>query len=177
MHKLRYGLLTSPSTRHMVYQIHPNYDSAHERRQILLHVLNFLFDKYPNLYTLTGTNQDGFVTNKLTNQTFDIKSFEPLDLCSRLTNDDFNIVRKVDGEYRLIASTTLLPAAWKLEDKIGSTILQLHAPVTLWEQKLSERVFKAFDRIIDKTIDTHSRDNMFVQMSSNLFTREPHDIY
>ena len=177
MHKLRYGLLTDPSTRYKVYQIHPNYDVRHESRQTFLLVLNFLLKKHPNLFTLTGTNHDGFVTNKLTNQTFDIKSFEPLDLCSRLTNDDFNIVRKVDGYYRLIASTTLLPAAWKLEDKIGYKISDLHGPVPLWEEKLAKRVYNAFDDIINKTRDTHSRDNMFVQMSSNLFTREPHEIY
>ena len=177
IHKQRYSLLTNPSTRQMVYQIHPNYDVRHETRQTFLLVLNFLLEKHPNLFTLTGTNYDGVVTNKLTNQTFDIKSFEPLDLCSRLTNDDFNIVKKIDGHYRLLASTTIFPAGWILEDKIGYKISDLHLPVPNWQRKLAGRVSNSFDSIIDQILDTSSRDNMFVQMSSHLFTRRSDEIY
>lgn len=44
------------------------------------------------------------------------------------------------GEYELKASATLFPAGWKLQERIGTSMANLHRPVPGWKEKLGGSV-------------------------------------
>jgi hypothetical protein len=56
--------------------------------------------------------------------------------------EDFNILLKNQetGEYELKASATLFPAGWKLQERIGTSMANLHKPVPGWKEKLGGSV-------------------------------------
>jgi hypothetical protein len=53
--------------------------------------------------------------------------------------EDFNILMKdpVTGEYQLQASATLFPAGWELQERIGTSLANLHAPVPGWGEDMA----------------------------------------
>jgi hypothetical protein len=56
--------------------------------------------------------------------------------------EDFSLLMKhpITGEYHLQASATLFPAGWRLQERIGTSMANLHAPVPNWEEKLGRMV-------------------------------------
>jgi hypothetical protein len=126
-----------------VLQCLPGSEAAcHE---LLDHVTSFLAERYPQSFTIS---QDGKnIINHLTNETFLLGAAnpEPLETATRLAMEDFNVlVKDEEGSYRLLASATLFPAGWKLEERIGGTMADLHAPVPKWQEKLGSNV----DRLV-----------------------------
>lgn len=59
--------------------------------------------------------------------------------------EDFNILlcdpeSEDPEEWKLMASATLFPAGWKLQERIGCSMAVLHAPVPGWKEKLGKSV-------------------------------------
>jgi len=104
-------------------------------------VTAFLTTRFPQHFTLShNKNNEPIIQNHLTDETFNIgpNCENPLATAARLAMEDFNILMKdeVTGEYNLQASATLFPAGWKLEERIGTSMENLHKPVPQWQEKL-----------------------------------------
>ena len=144
-HFLRCNLLCTH--RPQVIQCLPGSESAcHE---VLSLVTSFLSSRFPQHFTLTNlTLSSGEVPaihNHLTQETFTVGQQNcpnPLEIAAKLSMEDFNILLKNQetGEYELKASATLFPAGWKLQERIGTSMANLHKPVPGWKEKLGGSV-------------------------------------
>ena len=65
-----------------------------------------------------------------------------METAARLAMEDFSILEKDPrtGEYLIMASATLFPAGWQLQEKIGTSMANLHSPVPGWQEKLGAAV-------------------------------------
>lgn len=71
----------------------------------------------------------------------------PLIQISRLTQEDWIILQKPDGESEHIATAGLLcfPASWTLSEKIGRPLTRIHKPVPGYAGDIARRVQRMFD--------------------------------
>jgi hypothetical protein len=140
-HFLRCSLLCTK--RPQVLQCLPGSDVAcHE---VLSLVTSFLSSRFPQHFTLTTMSSGPAIHNHLTNEIFPIgqqNCLNPLEIAAKLSMEDFNILIKDSetGEYHLQASATLFPAGWKLQERVGTSMANLHAPVPEWKEKLGGSV-------------------------------------
>lgn len=138
-HNIRSRLLSDHLSS--VLQCLPGSESAcHE---VLSAVTSFLTSRYPYMFRFTGSGRRKMIQNLQTGESFPVENNpRPLETAARLAMEDFNLLIKdpINGEYRLQASATLFPAGWKLEDRIGYTLTELHCPVPAWKDKLGSHV-------------------------------------
>jgi hypothetical protein len=71
-------------------------------------------------------------------------ALHPLDLCGRLVQEDFCLLRATDGPYRLVGATLCSPSRWRLADKIGRPLAAIHAPVPGYHETLERPVDRFF---------------------------------
>lgn len=121
-----------------VVQCLPGSEAAcHE---VLSLAVEFLTTRFPHHFTL----KDDVIYNHIVNESFFVgpECSNPMEVAARLAMEDFNILVKnpESGEYHLQASATLFPAGWKLQERIGTTMANLHAPVPGWKEKLGGSV-------------------------------------
>lgn len=172
-HFLRCHLLCTK--RPQVLQTLPGSEAACQ--EVLSLVVTFLSSRFPQHFTLTTTSLEGpAIHNHLTNEIFPIGQQNcpnPLEIAAKLSMEDFNILVKNQetGEYELKASATLFPAGWKLQERIGTSMANLHRPVPGWKEKLGGSVNRYFDHLSPKTC--MERTNLFIQTTSDLFQDSP----
>ncbi len=68
----------------------------------------------------------------------------PLDLAGRLVQEDLCLMAPADGTYRLIAASLCFPARWRLADKIGRPMAEIHDPVPGFNARLARPVDRFF---------------------------------
>ncbi|KAE9377073.1 hypothetical protein N431DRAFT_331950 [Stipitochalara longipes BDJ] len=153
-------------------------DSLEACYEVLSIVTSFLSSRFPQHFTLTTMSSGGgpAIHNHLTNEIFPIGLHNcpnPLEIAAKLSMEDFNILMKNSetGEYHLQASATLFPAGWKLQERIGTSMANLHAPVPRWNEKLGGNVNRYFDHLSPKT--SMERTNLFIQTTPDLFQDVP----
>ncbi|EKD15870.1 uncharacterized protein L3040_003271 [Drepanopeziza brunnea f. sp. 'multigermtubi'] len=170
-HTLRLQLLSSCQPD--VVQMLPGSEPAcHE---LLKTVTSFLSSRFPQHFTIASSPSGPEIVNRLTNEVYPIgpSCANPLEVAAKLSMEDFNIlVRSPEtGEYHLQASATLFPAGWKLQERIGTSMANLHRPVPGWNQKLGPCVNRYFDHLSHKT--AMERTNVFIQTTPHLFQDAP----
>jgi len=110
--------------------------------ELLEEMAAYLSERYPSLFSLettTTTTTDAgkeirLLKNLATNEEFDVCSLtrngekeDPMTLCARLVQDDLAIMMEgEDGQYYLLAGAILLAGFWKLEDKFGMGLSEIH---------------------------------------------------
>jgi hypothetical protein len=138
-HNIRSHLLSDHLSS--VLQCLPGSEPAcHEALSV---VTSFLTSRYPYMFKISGSGRRKLIHNLQTGESFQVENNpRPLETAARLAMEDFNLLIKDpgNGEYRLQASATLFPAGWKLEDRIGYTLTELHCPVPAWKDKLGPHV-------------------------------------
>lgn len=67
----------------------------------------------------------------------------------RLVSEDFCILAKPQqqAEYVLVGAALCFPAGWKLSDKIGRPLTDIHNPVPYYDGDLAKRVNRIFDGV------------------------------
>lgn len=84
-------------------------------------------------------------------------------MCARLVQDDLAIIiEQPDGQYRLLAGAILLAGFWRLSDKFGMTLLNIHTSgsVPYFQEKLKSSMVKFFQQIKYDTF--YARNNYFI---------------
>jgi hypothetical protein len=134
-HHVRSSLLTHDISS--VLQCLPGSEA--NCQEVLIRVANFLAARFPASFVFSGHGPQQKIHNRLTGEVFLVHNNpRPLETAARLAMEDFNIlVRDDEGKYRLQASATLFPAGWRLAERIGGTMADLHGPVPGWKEKLS----------------------------------------
>ncbi|KAL4780511.1 hypothetical protein BJX76DRAFT_337751 [Aspergillus varians] len=163
-HVVRSQLLAQE--KHKVLQCLPeSYDACLEA---LEEVVEFLTQRFANMFDMKKNGEITTVYNKVTGETFVFggdrtEQMDPLEIAVRLTMEDLSILMKnADGEYYLAASASLFPVGWTVEERIGWTISQLHNPVPLWHQQVASSVDKFLCRLTPES--PMERSNYFVEV-------------
>ncbi|KAL4934426.1 heme-dependent oxidative N-demethylase family protein [Aspergillus undulatus] len=163
-HVVRSQLLAHEKQK--VFQCLPeSYDACLEA---LEEVVEFLTQRFANMFGMKKDGEKTTVYNKVTDEAFAFggdraEQMDPLEIAVRLTMEDLSILMKnADGEYYLAASASLFPVGWTVAERIGWTISQLHNPVPLWHQQVANSVSKFLCRLTPES--PMERSNYFVEV-------------
>ncbi|KAF2835008.1 hypothetical protein M501DRAFT_999559 [Patellaria atrata CBS 101060] len=142
------------------------YDGAVE---LLEEFCDYLPQRYPSLYRKTERGME----NLATGESFDIVERplkeDPMQMAARMVQDDLAIMfEKGDGQYYLLAGAVLLAGFWRLEDKFGMPLSEIHTSgdVPQFKEKLEKGMMNFFKRI--KPDAPVLRNNYFIQVDDQL---------
>ncbi|MEO1061756.1 MAG: DUF3445 domain-containing protein [Actinomycetota bacterium] len=90
----------------------------------------------------------------------------PLDDAGLRVQEDLCVVQPVDGSWQLRAASLHFPSRWRLADKLGRSITEVHGPVDRYRAALAARVDRLFERIGERPV---LRRNWFVHPDPRLF--------
>ncbi|KAL2754203.1 hypothetical protein ACRALDRAFT_2124959, partial [Sodiomyces alcalophilus JCM 7366] len=138
--------------------------------ELLEELARYLPDRYPTLFRRTET---GLLVNLWSGESFDVTTRPlregPITICTRLVQDDLAImVKREDGQYYLLSGSILLPGFWRLGDKFGMALSQIHATgnVPQFHEKLEAGMGKFFARL--RPGELYARHNYFMQVDDGL---------
>jgi len=106
--------------------------------ELLEELCSYLIQRYPTIFHKIGESGEEKGVRKMknlaTNEIFDVERLErngvkedAMEMCARLVQDDLAImVEKEDGQYYLLAGAILLAGFWRLEDKFGMPLSEIH---------------------------------------------------
>jgi dimethylamine monooxygenase subunit A len=111
--------------------------------------------------------------NIATGEEWDIarSPLHPLEQAGRLVQEDFCILqcddKTLDETYRLTAGAVCFPSNWRLVDKIGKKLSDVHGPVPGYAEKLASPVDRFFKNLSADTIMW--RANWLIHATPELF--------
>ncbi len=122
--------------RHAVFAATPASEAA--RTEVLAVLAELLPRRYPGWFVRRG----GTLDNRLTGESFDMAnpSHDPLEIAGRLVQEDLCVIGTVGPSPVLEAAILCAPSRWRLRDKIGRPLLDVHGPVPLYAERLSASV-------------------------------------
>ncbi|KAK5938673.1 hypothetical protein PMZ80_008864 [Knufia obscura] len=151
-------------------------DGMFEALEILKDVL---IRRYPTMFRMRDTHT---IENLVTGDVWDLdrnaKTWEthhPLEVMGLLATEDFFLLQNdpATGMSTLRAGGVCFPAGFKIEDKIGLTLWQIHAgKVPKYEQKLAKSMDRFFMNL--RTGSQIQRFNFAIDDSDELFHRHSH---
>ncbi|KAJ0424821.1 hypothetical protein BJY00DRAFT_326030 [Aspergillus carlsbadensis] len=137
--------------------------------ELLEELASYLPERYPAMFQKTPTGLTNLITNEAFNITQRPLPEDPMQTCARLVQDDLAImIEKPDGEYYLLAGAILLAGFWRLSDKYGMRLSDIHysGDVPGYKEKLEKGMMNFFRRL--KPSDAVVRNNYFIQVDDNL---------
>jgi dimethylamine monooxygenase subunit A len=107
-------------------------------RETLDRLTVHLPEHHPAWFTRDGD----YLNNHLTNETWNLTSppCGPLELAGRLVQEDLCIIELRDDAPFLTAGIVCFPSRWRLRDKIGRPLLEVHGRVPFYAEKLGRPV-------------------------------------
>jgi len=120
--------------REEVFAALPCSDAA--RGEALDMIAAALAAHHPDWFARDG----GTVRNHLTGEGFDLAAMDPLEAAGRLVQEDLCLIQ--DGVFT--AAVLCFPSRWRLADKIGKPLADVHGPVPLYAERLARPVDRFF---------------------------------
>jgi hypothetical protein len=108
-------------------------DSRPACAETLTMIVEHLTRVHPGWFTSDG----GSIRNHLTNEHWDIAAHDPLELAGRLVQEDLCLVQ--EGP-RLTAAILCFPSRWRLHEKLGRPLAEVHGNVPLYGERLARPV-------------------------------------
>lgn len=90
---------------------------------------------------------------------------QPLAAAGLAIQEDLCLLQQRDGAWHLDAAMVCFPSRWRLADKIGRPLVDVHAPTAGYRDHLSARVYRLLDRLTDRPV---LRRNWFVHPDPSL---------
>lgn len=121
---------------HDVFAALPQSD--HARAETLAEIAAGLAAHRPQWFAEDGS----LLHNRLTGEAWDRRSLpcDPLELAGRLVQEDLCVVQATDAGPVLTAALVCFPSRWRLAEKIGRPLAEVHGPVPLYDKRLSRPV-------------------------------------
>lgn len=94
---------------------------------------------------------------------------DPLVAAARVIQEDLCLLQRRDGRWHLDAAVVCFPSRWRLADKIGRPLVDVHAPVDGYRAHLDQRMEIFFDRLGARPV---LRRNWFVHPDGALHQPE-----
>jgi alpha-1,2-mannosyltransferase len=137
--------------------------------ELLEELCAYLPERYPSLYRKTEVG----VENLATGEAFDVVvrplREDPMQMAGRLVQDDLAIMfEREDGQYYLLAGSILLAGFWRLSDKFGMPLSEIHTSghVPGFKEKLEKGMVNFFRRCQPES--PVLRNNYFLQVDDGL---------
>lgn len=126
-----------------VFAALPGSEAA--QHEVLELLLAHLPQRFPGLFAWA----DGAIANRATGEIWPIDDFAqtPLDLAGRLVQEDLCILLRDPAGYVFAAGSLCFPLYWRLRDKLGQPLGQIHHPVPGYGQTLQHPVDNLFERL------------------------------
>ncbi|KIW10576.1 hypothetical protein PV08_11540 [Exophiala spinifera] len=137
--------------------------------ELLEELSSYLPARYPTLYKRTETGILNLWSNEHVDTTSRPLPEDPMQSCARLVQDDLAImIERPDGQYYLLAGAILLAGFWRLEDKLGMPLSEIHTSgdVPQYREKLEKGMMNFFRRL--KPEELVARNNYFLQVDEDL---------
>ncbi|KAF2801952.1 uncharacterized protein BDZ99DRAFT_455419 [Mytilinidion resinicola] len=137
--------------------------------ELLEELCDYLPQRYPSLYRKTDVGLDNLETGESFNVVDRPLKEDPMQMSARLVQDDLAIMfERPNGQYYLLAGAILLAGFWRLEDKFGMPLSEIHTSgdVPQYKEKLEKGMLNFFKRVMpDKAV---LRNNYFIQVDDEL---------
>ena len=72
---------------------------------------------------------------------------DPMGTLGHLVQEDLCLMEKRGAEHHLTAAVLCFPASWRLSDKIGRPLTDIHVPVPEYDAGIARRVQRLFDGV------------------------------
>ena len=129
--------------RRLLSSLHPQVfaalpQSAPARREALSMIAGALRRHHPDWFS--GT--DAVLHNHLTSEAWDLEAvaMDPLELAGRLVQEDLCIIQGIEGGPRFSAGVLCFPSRWRMNEKIGKPLADVHGPVPRYADRLARPV-------------------------------------
>ncbi|KIY03670.1 uncharacterized protein Z520_00361 [Fonsecaea multimorphosa CBS 102226] len=129
----------------------------------------YLPERYPTLYQRTEKGVKNLWSGEELDTTSRPLPEDPMQTAARMVQDDLAImIEGADGQYYLLAGAILLPGFWRLEDKYGMPLSEIHTSgdVPQFKEKLEKGMMNFFRRL--KPEELVARNNYFLQVDDDL---------
>ena len=133
--------------RHLLDTRHPEVfgaepDSAPARAELLDRLADLLPRRFPTFFTRDGDT----LHNHLTHESWNLATprLDPLEIAGRLVQEDFCLLRLAPEGPILTAAVLCFPSRWRLHEKLGRPLADIHGPVPIYAERLARPV----DRLI-----------------------------
>jgi len=137
--------------------------------ELLHELVDYLPARYPTLYRRTSNGMTNLATNEVFNITSHPLPEDPMATAARMIQDDIAIMlERPDGQYYLLAGCILLAGFWRLQDKFGMPLSEIHTSgdVPGFKEKLEKGMLGFFRRM--KPQGLVGRSNYFIQVDGGL---------
>ncbi|HYG73804.1 MAG TPA: DUF3445 domain-containing protein [Planctomycetota bacterium] len=106
--------------------------SASGGAEVLELVASHLAQHHSEFFSRDGS----VVRNALTGETWELGKLNchPLEAAARLVQEDLCLMQERGDAYCLTAACVCFPSRWKLREKIGAPMREIHAPVPFYEK-------------------------------------------
>jgi hypothetical protein len=88
------------------------------------------------------------IIHQATGLTAELTARNPLLELARVIAEDLCVLKKIRGEWTMIAGAVLFPSRWRLDEKLGKNIDQIHTPVPGYTDGLQPYMGPTFDKLI-----------------------------
>ncbi|HWA17784.1 MAG TPA: DUF3445 domain-containing protein [Devosia sp.] len=106
---------------HETFAAEPGTEAAQQETLALL--LAHLLQRFPDIYHRVGT------TMSVAGRPVALEGAKPLRIAAHLVQEDLVLMRRGDAGWRLAAGSLNFPSSWRLREKFGRPIHEIHAPV------------------------------------------------
>ncbi|GGE54264.1 heme-dependent oxidative N-demethylase family protein [Actibacterium pelagium] len=65
---------------------------------------------------------------------------DPLTTLAQLVQEDLCLLESRGDEYQLVAAVLCFPSGWTLAEKLGRSMIRIHAPVSVYDEMAAKRV-------------------------------------
>lgn len=137
--------------------------------ELLDELTEFLPARYPSLYRRTAVGLDNLWSGEKFNTVERPLKEDPIAMCARLVQDDLALMmERPDGQYYLVSGAILLAGFWRLQDKVGMPLSEIHTSgeVPQYKEKLERGMMNFFRRL--KCDELYARNNYFIQVDDDL---------
>lgn len=138
--------------------------------ELLEELTSYLCERYPSVFVPLGEKGRG-ARNTVTGDVIDLANLgeDPMQAAARMVQDDLAIMLEgPDGQYYLRAGAILLAGFWRLEDKFGMPLSEIHTSgdVPQFREKLERGMMSFFRRLQPEK--PMLRNNYFIQVDEDL---------
>ena len=110
------------------------------RHEALAMVRSALAKHHPDWFSL----DDGIIRNHLTGEVWRGTEHDPLEIAGRLVQEDLCIIQPGETGPIFTAAILCFPSRWKLLEKIGRPLVDVHGPVPFYKDRLARPVDRFF---------------------------------
>lgn len=120
--------------------------------EVLEMLAEFLPRRFPTRFRRDGAVLHNLTTGECHHVDQD-PALDPLEIISKLIQEDICVMQKVDGTLRLVSGAVLFPQRWHLMQKVGMDMPSIHLPVPFFADVIGSAVNHFMEKLkVDKPV-------------------------